>query len=47
MMQQLLTPDVVSRNSAISAFEKGEYWEEALGSVQEMMHQLLTPSVVS
>ena len=34
-------------SSAISACEKGKQWGEALGLLQEMVHQLLTPDVVS
>ena len=47
MVHQLLTPNVVSWNAAISACEKGKQWEGALGLLQEMVHQLLTPNVVS
>ena len=47
MLHQLLTPDVVSWNAAISACEKGKQWEGALGFLQEMVQQLLTPNMVS
>ena len=47
MVYQLLTPDGVSWSAAISACEKGKQWEGALGLLQEMVHQLLTPNVVS
>ena len=47
MMHQLLAPDVVSANSALSACEKGKQWEEAFGLLQDMIHQLLTPNVLS
>ena len=43
----MLTPNVVSFNAAIGACEKGKQWEEALGLLLEMAHQLLTPNVVS
>ena len=29
------------------ACDEGKHWENALGLLQEMMHQLLTPDVVS
>ena len=47
MIHHLLTQDVVIGNAVISACEKGEHWEEALGLLKETMHQLLTPNVVS
>ena len=37
----------MSFNAAISACEKGKQWEGALGLLQEMVHQLLPPDVVS
>ena len=37
----------MSFSAAISACEKGKQWEGALGLLQEMVHQLLTPDVVS
>ena len=37
----------MSRSAAVSACEKSKLLEEALGLLQEMMHQLLTPDVVS
>ena len=46
-MQQLLTPNVVSWNAAMSACEKGKQWGGALGLLQDMVHQLLAPDVVS
>ena len=47
MVDQLLTPDVVSWSGAVSACEKGKQWEGALGLLQELVHQLLTSDVVS
>ena len=47
MARQLLTPNVVSWSAAISACEEGKQWEGALGFLQEMVCQLLTPDVVS
>ena len=46
MVHQLLTPEVVSYNAAISACKKGKQWEGALGLLQEMVQQLLIPGVV-
>ena len=46
-MVQLLTMDVVSWSAAINACEKGEQWWGALGLLQEMAQQVLTPKVVS
>ena len=42
-----LTPEAVSWSAALSACDKGEQWEGALGLLQHMMHQLLTPNAVS
>ena len=47
MVQQLLTPDVVSWSAVLSACENGTQWEGALGLLREMVHQLLTSNVVS
>ncbi len=47
MVHQLLTPNLVSCNAAISACEKGNQWEGALGLLQQMVYQLLTLDVVS
>ena len=47
LQAQLLTPSVVSWNAAISACEKGKQWEEANGSLQEILRQLLKPDVLS
>ena len=47
VMHYLLTPNVVSRNSAISACEKGKHWEEALGLLKEMVHESLTQNAAS
>ena len=48
MVHQLLTPGVVNWNAAISACEKCNQWEGALGLLQEMVDQfLLTPQAVS
>ena len=38
---------MISCSAAMSACEKGIQWEAALGLLQEMVHQLLTPNVVS
>ena len=46
-MHQLLTPNVMSWNAAISACGKGKQWVGTLGLLHEMVHQLLTPNVVS
>jgi pentatricopeptide repeat protein len=34
-------------HAVISAFEKGKQWDGALGLLQEIVHQLLMPDVVS
>ena len=47
MVNKLLTPNVARWNTPISACEKGEQWEVALGLLLEMVNQLLTPDVVS
>ena len=36
-----------SDSASIGSCEKGKQWEGALGLLQEMVHQLLTPDVVS
>ena len=46
-IRQLLTLDLVSSNASMSACEKGEQWERAIRSVQQMMRKLLTLDVVS
>ena len=38
---------MVSQSASISACEKGEQWEAALGLLQEMVRRSLTPNVVS
>ena len=38
MVDQLLTPNVVSCSTAITACEKGSQWQRALGILQEMAH---------
>ena len=43
----MLTLDAVSWNAALSACEKSKQWERALGLLEEMVRQLLTPNVVS
>ena len=47
MVHQLLTPNELSSNAAISACEKGKKWEGAMYLLQEMVRQLLTTDVVS
>ena len=52
MVPHLLIPIVVSWSAAISACEKVESWETALGLLREMVrhllqHVLMTPNVVS
>ena len=44
---QMLTTNSVSWNAAINACEKGKEWERALGLLKVMVHQLLTPNIVS
>lgn len=39
--------DVLSCNTTISACEKGVQWEVALKLLQEMVHEVLMPNVVS
>ena len=49
MLQELvcqsLMPDVVSYNAATCACQKSKQWEGALGLLQEVVHQLLTPNM--
>ena len=47
MQQRLLDPDVISFNAAISACEKGEQWQQALGMLSEMQQRQREPSVIS
>ena len=37
----------ISYNAAISAFEKGEQWEQGLGLLKEMRRSWLKPNVIS
>ncbi len=47
MVYQCLNWDVVSHNTTMSAYAKGNLWLEALGFPKEMAHLLLMPSQVS
>ena len=47
MACQLLIPDSVCYNAAISTCEKGKEWQVALGFLQEMVRQLLMPNLLS
>ena len=42
-----LEPDVISYNSAISACEKGQQWQQALMLFSEMGQQHVVPNVVT
>ncbi|CAK0795997.1 unnamed protein product [Prorocentrum cordatum] len=42
-----LEPDVIVYNAAISACEKGEQWQRALGLLSEMREADLQPNVIS
>ncbi len=39
MVRQSLMPNIVSYNAVISACEKGEQWEAALGLLLEMVRR--------
>ena len=41
MVDQVLTTDIMSRNAAINACEKGACWEAALGFLWEMLRRSL------
>ena len=47
MVHRLLTLDVVSWGAAISACEECKQMERALGLLEGMVNQLLTPSVAN
>ncbi len=47
VVHQLVPPAVVSWNAAISACENREQCDEALGLLQQLVHQLLKANVVS
>ena len=47
MQQQGVMTNVITYSALISACEKGNQPEQALGLLQEMVDQLLTPNVVS
>jgi len=46
MRQGQVAPDVTSYNAAISACEKGEQWERALGALSEMRRAQVAPNVI-
>ena len=46
MQHRQLEPDVISFSAAITACEKGEQWQQALGMLSEMQHrQLKVPEI--
>ena len=47
MRSSQLEPNVISYNSAISACEKGQQWEQALRLLLEMRSSRLEPNVIS
>ncbi len=47
MRSSQLEPNVISYNSAISACEKGQQWEQALRLLLEMRSSRLEPNVMS
>ena len=47
MRHARLQPNVISYSAAVSACEKGQQREKALGLLQEMRHAQLQPNVIS
>jgi len=47
MALQVRGADMVSYNAGIRVCRKGRQWERALGLLEEMLHQLLMPNVVT